>query len=141
MESAPATFTPVDRAALVDQPVPQESPMPAPTVVETYKQPAEIIASPHAQPGDEIVREVPQMPELRATDRPEQVLKLDWQTDLTQVETSPEKVRAARVRVEDEAPTPRPRRVRVEMPSMEEGPLLQVETHRQPDAAPRAPGG
>ena len=90
--------------------------------------------------ADEIVHEVTpaRIPEPSVTASPEQVLKLDWQTDLTQIETSPEKVQAARMQVVEEAPPPRPKRVRPALPSVEEGPLLQVET-QHPDAA-RASG-
>jgi hypothetical protein len=110
-------------------------------VMETRSQPAEPVAAPVVTFAEELVREVTPAPlqDPAATARPEQVLKLDWQTDLTQIETSPEKLQAARTQTAEETPVARPKRVRAALSSAEEEPLLQVETHR-PDAATPAPG-
>jgi hypothetical protein len=82
----------------------------------------------------EIVREESVTPspaeDLAATARPEAVLKLDWQTDLTQIETNPAKQRERAREMADEAPLLRPKRVRQPLAPVDEGPLVQVETHR-----------
>ena len=80
--------------------------------------------------------------EATAAAKPEAVLKLDWQTDLTQIETNPSKQRERAQKVEEEAPPPRPKRVRPSIPTLDEGPLVQIETHRDDAAvAAQAPAG
>jgi hypothetical protein len=56
-------------------------------------------------------------------------LKLEWPSDLVQIETDPHKARAVVV-VEEEPLTPRVRRVRPTPPQMPSEPLIQVETQR-----------
>ena len=87
----------------------------------------------------ETVRE--EMPTIQsATDaphaRPEQVLTLDWQTDLTQIETNPEKFKAVQAQAIEEAPASEPKRARPAPAPLDEGPLLQVETRPSGPAAP-----
>jgi ribonuclease E len=65
-----------------------------------------------------------------AAAKPETVLKLDWQTDLTQIETNPAKQKERAQALSDEAPPPRPKRVRPPIVQIEEGPLVQIETQR-----------
>ena len=118
------------------------APLPAEAVAPDVRvESAKPVSAPVATVSNEQVHEVTpaQLPDPAITARPDQVLKLDWQTDLTQIETSAEKLQAVRKQTTEEIPTPRPRRVRAELPSAEDGPLLQVETHR-PDATPPAPG-
>jgi hypothetical protein len=52
-------------------------------------------------------------------------LRLDWPSDLVQIETDPQKVRPGAV-AEEEAP--RPRRARRPPPPISDEPLIQVET-------------
>lgn len=99
--------------------------------------------------AEEVVREERPVSSFQPTAaplvRPEQVLKLDWQTDLTQIETNPDKLRAARVQTDEDAPAPLPKRVRPAVPLLDDGPLLQVETRAHeaavpPPAGPTGPG-
>ena len=63
-------------------------------------------------------------------------LKLDWPSDLVQIETDPEKVRA--VVVEEEV-APRPRRVRAVAAPVADEPLVQVETRKREPVMESAP--
>jgi len=58
-------------------------------------------------------------------------VKIEWPSDLQQVESDPEKIRA----VEQHAPqephaAPRPKRARQPLPQVNEEPLVQIETDR-----------
>lgn len=76
---------------------------------------------------EEVVREQPQT--QLVAQRP--VLELDWQTDLTQIETDREKLRVAQLRAESEpAPPPPTKRARKPPPPVSDEPLVQVETTR-----------
>ncbi|MGQ0751544.1 MAG: Rne/Rng family ribonuclease [Betaproteobacteria bacterium] len=89
--------------------------------------------APTAEPEEEIVRERDQAQPV--AQRP--VLELDWQTDLTQIETDREKLRAAQLRAESEsaAPPPKKRERGAPLPISDE-PLVQVETiRRAPETA------
>ena len=55
-------------------------------------------------------------------------VKIEWPSDLQQVESDPEKVRAAQEHVVEEEAVPRPKRVRQPLPPVEDGPLVQIET-------------
>ena len=55
-------------------------------------------------------------------------VKIEWPSDLQQVESDPEKVRTAQERVVEEEAAPRPKRVRQPLPPVDDGPLVQVET-------------
>ena len=55
-------------------------------------------------------------------------VKIEWPSDLQQVESDPEKARVGQEHVVDEEATPRPRRVRSPQSPMDDGPLVQVET-------------
>jgi ribonuclease E len=62
-------------------------------------------------------------------------LKLDWPSDLVQIETDPQKVRTLPVEEEE---APRPRRVRRPPPPISDEPLVQVETRRGDSGAETA---
>lgn len=55
-------------------------------------------------------------------------VKIEWPSDLQQVESDPEKVRTAQQPVADEEMAPRPKRVRQPLVPMDDAPLVQVET-------------
>jgi hypothetical protein len=57
-------------------------------------------------------------------------VKIEWPSDLQQVESNPEKVRAVQQQVVEKAPEPRARRVRQSSAPVEDAPLVQVETGR-----------
>jgi ribonuclease E len=142
MPSAPSAVAPVTPIG-AEHPLPVQSESPAPPLVESsaagYAPSPEPVA-PAAAVAGEIVREEIPAPSFQAPAAPlaspEQVLTLDWQTDLTQIETNPEKVRAAQAQAAEEAPVPRPGRVRPAPVTIDEGPLVQVETQRQEPATP-----
>lgn len=106
-----------------------------------FEPPSEVEAQPHptastpaaAPVAGETVREESVAP-ARDLPKPETILKLDWQTDLTQIETNPAKHRE-RAEADEEPPAPRPKRVRPQATSIDEGPLLQIETQRAAPAA------
>jgi ribonuclease E len=122
-ETAPAAETKILTAATVELELPAE----AETTRSQAEPPAAIILA------SEIVREESVVPspveDPAAAAKPEAVLKLDWQTDLTQIETNPAKQRERAQKMVDEAPLPRPKRVRQPLAPIDEGPLVQVETH------------
>jgi hypothetical protein len=70
-------------------------------------------------------------PEKPVTALPE--LKLEWPSDLVQIETDQGKVRSAATAIAEAAPAPRPRRVRPAPTPVSDEPLVQVET-RKPEA-------
>jgi len=61
--------------------------------------------------------------------------KIEWPPDLQQVESDPDKVRAAEQEVAEERPAPRPKRVRQAPSPVSEEPLVQVETSQRETAA------
>jgi len=66
---------------------------------------------------------------------PAQPVKIDWPSDLQQVESDPEKVRDVQQQAVREEPAPRPRRARPQAPRVNDEPLVQVETGRADAAA------
>lgn len=65
-------------------------------------------------------------------------VKIEWPSDLQQVESDPEKVKAAEQGVVQEEPAPRPKRVRPPQAPVIEEPLVQIETGQPEAAAPSA---
>ncbi len=61
---------------------------------------------------------------------PAQPVKIEWPSDLQQVESSPDKVRAAEQAAAEEPPAPRPKRVRPQPAPVSEEPLVQIETDK-----------
>jgi len=59
-------------------------------------------------------------------------VKIEWPSNLQQVESDPEKVRSLQQEPVPEASEPRPRRVRPVAPLVSEEPLVQIETDRRP---------
>ena len=87
---------------------------------------------------EEIVREAPPVESVPAT---KPILEFDWQSDLTQIETDREKLKAAQSRAQEEpAPLPPRKRERRPLPPISDEPLVQVETNRVAPGAPGAPG-
>jgi len=136
---AEMTFATSEVALPIASPAPP-APVPEVTAAATVM----AVQPPPAQTSlsDEVVREEREAPARHPVDpaaRPEEVLTLDWQTDITQIETNPERIRAAQAQIVAEAPAPRPKRVRPAPTLLEEGPLMQVET-QSPESAPPAAG-
>jgi hypothetical protein len=57
-------------------------------------------------------------------------LKIEWPSDLQQVESDPEKIQAVQQQTPQERATPRPKRVRQSVPSASDEPLVQIETDK-----------
>ena len=69
---------------------------------------------------------------------PVQPVKIEWPSDLVQVESDPGKVQAVRQVEIEQQPAPRPQRVRQPAQPVSNEPLVQIET--QP-AGPASAGG
>lgn len=63
-------------------------------------------------------------------------LKLEWPSDLVQIETDPAKAQAAASQQAQEQPAFRPRRVRPAPVPLSDGPLVQVETRKRDMSGP-----
>ncbi len=129
--SAPAVF-PEDQAAAAAQPEPSMAIPVAPreavavpafethpvTTADEYVR--EIIAPEPAAPREAVRETVPQV-----------TLQLDWSSSgLSQVETAPEKHKAALEKSREEQPAPGAKRVRSPLPPVSDEPLAQVETRK-----------
>jgi len=90
------------------------------------------VATPHRAPT---AVEPPPPPVMHAPPP----VELDWPSDLVQVESNPERIRAAQKDSPLEDDAPRPRRERPVRPPVVEEPLVQVETGgKSPAEAPPA---
>ena len=79
---------------------------------------------------------VPATPTVRPVPPP---VELEWPSDLVQVESNPDRVKAAQQEAPQEESAPRQRRERPVRPPVVEEPLVQVETgHKSPAEAPPA---
>ncbi len=63
---------------------------------------------------------------------PAVLVKIEWPSNLQQVESNPEKIRSVQQEPVPEASEPRPRRVRQVAQPVSEEPLVQIETDRRP---------
>jgi hypothetical protein len=59
-------------------------------------------------------------------------VKIEWPPELKQVESDPEKIESLQQEAVQEAPAPRPRRVRPPSQPVSEEPLVQIETDQRP---------
>jgi len=75
--------------------------------------------------GEAVHEETPQV-EIKPAARP--ILEFDWQSDLTQIETDREKLKAAQTRAQEEPVVPPRKRERRSPPPISDEPLIQVET-------------
>jgi ribonuclease E len=92
-----------------------------------------ISPAPDAPAPDEIVHEpTPALesppPAVQADAVP--VVRIEWPSDLTQIETDPQKLQAALERAGPEEPPVRRKRERSPLPPMSDEPLIQVETRK-----------
>jgi len=60
---------------------------------------------------------------------PAEPVKIEWPSDLKQVESDPEKVQIAQRQVIEEQHMPRPKRARQAVEPVSNEPLVQIETH------------
>jgi ribonuclease E len=130
-----------ETVAPIQEPVSPPTPAPIPPVSAAPEATAAIV---HVEPAvtekADRTEPVPQetMPAAPAPqverNHPERhvspALKLEWPSDLKQVETDPQKIRAAAVETADEQPASRPRRQRPTAAPITTEPLVQVETRR-----------
>lgn len=59
---------------------------------------------------------------------PAEPVKIDWPSDLQQVESDPDKIKSVQEETVREQPAPRPRRPRPQAPRASDEPLVQIET-------------
>ena len=59
-------------------------------------------------------------------------VRIEWPSDLQQVESDPDKIRAVELQAPQVQATPRPKRVRHPLPPVNDEPLVQIETDRVP---------
>jgi hypothetical protein len=60
---------------------------------------------------------------------PAEPVKIEWPSDLKQVESDPQKIQTAQRQDIEEQSLPRPKRVRQPVEPAREEPLVQIETH------------
>jgi len=123
-DSAIAQMAPVTAAAMTETAAPDRTPYqapPAPPSFETEQvrefQPRETVppqAAPTSGPGY-----APSVP-----------VKIEWPSDLQQVESDPSKVQTLEQQLPQEQAAPRPKRVRQSLPLASDEPLVQIETDR-----------
>ncbi len=89
--------------------------------------------APPAVPEDTLYREPPTVSHAIAP------APVDLPSDLQQVESNPDKIRAVGQEESEEEPSARPKRVRPTMPPVTEEPLVQVETGESPARAEDSP--
>ncbi|HUF82290.1 MAG TPA: hypothetical protein VMN03_14230, partial [Burkholderiales bacterium] len=95
--------------------VPASAPYPAPPPASSYE--------------TEQVREFhPREAASLESPAPAEPVRIEWPSDLQQIESDPGKVQAAQQETVVEQPAPRPRRVRPPAPHVSEEPLVQIET-------------
>jgi ribonuclease E len=132
--SAPPEATPAWPESVPASPAPS-APMAPMHDVELAETTA--AAAPTQAVAEEVVRE--EIPEVVSAPPAKPVLEFDWQSDLTQIETDREKLKAAQAKVQDaqSAEPPRKRERRPPSPVSDE-PLVQVETGKPKPEAERA---
>jgi hypothetical protein len=93
----------------------------------------------HPALANEQVREISQQPAAQenavpagAGYAPAAPVKIEWPSDLQQVESDPEKARSVPEEPVQEATSPRPRRMHPPSQPVSEEPLVQIETDRRP---------
>jgi ribonuclease E len=127
---APLQEEPQPIVTVRDEAVPFEQPQRAPeTVAEASPQVPAPQPEPERQPAPVAVEPAARKPAEPA--RPE--LRLEWPSDLVQIETDPEKVKASAVSNEQSA-VPRAPRVRPAPVALSNEPLVQVETRTRESA-------
>jgi hypothetical protein len=127
---APAP-TPTARPEPLEQAPTAEEPTAREVVSEASQSPAPLVGSAPRYDAAPARQEPPSPPAP---------VKLDWPSDLVQIETDPQKARAPAPHEEEEQAPP-PRRARPAQRAVSEEPLVQVETHRReaPADAPAPP--
>ena len=110
----------------------RSQPGPASTEPSVPADAAAALPEPRPAADAEYVREIV-APEPAASGEPIRetapvALQLDWSSGLTQIETDPEKHKAAAAKTAEEPPAPRVKRVRPALPPVSNEPLVQVET-------------
>lgn len=117
-QAQPATSAPVEVSASGVETY--QAPRPAPSAFKAEPEPVRTLPPRETIP----VEAVPTGPGFAPAVPP----KIEWPSDLQQVESDPDKVRAAEQEGVEEQPAPRPKRVRPpQAPAIEE-PLVQIET-------------
>lgn len=138
----PASETPAPAAGLAAVAPAQFEPVAASTMTEETRPAGSSYQEPHFERPAFEHEQVREYPQSTATPRvtvpagagyaPATPVKIEWPSDLQQVESDPEKIRSVQQEAVEEAPAPRPRRVRQPSQPVSEEPLVQIETDRLP---------
>jgi hypothetical protein len=105
--------------------VPASAPYPASPPASSYE--TEQVREFHPREAASLESPAP-APASGAGHAPAEPVRIEWPSDLQQIESDPGKVQAAQPETVVEQPAPRPRRVRPQAPRVSEEPLVQIET-------------
>jgi ribonuclease E len=120
----------------MSSPVSPVEPTPMVFVPDEHLEPTALVAPPQHSVGDEVVREETPVEPARPV---KPVLEFDWQSDLTQIETDREKLKAAQATTPTEqSRAPTRKRERPPLTPASNEPLIQVETSKANAEAERA---
>jgi hypothetical protein len=126
LPQSPAAHVDVASGGPETPPVSPVEPTPMVFVPDEHLEPAVMVAPPQQSVADEVVREETPAETARLV---KPVLEFDWQSDLTQIETDREKLKAAQGVISGEVSAPPARkRERPPLSSVSNEPLIQVET-------------
>ncbi|MBI3044376.1 MAG: Rne/Rng family ribonuclease [Betaproteobacteria bacterium] len=114
-EFVAAPVAPVTAAAMTNVSAPYSAPEQAPP-------------APSSSFETERVSEFPPIETPRAAVAPAMPVKIEWPSDLQQVESDPDKVKAVQQEAPQQPQAPRPKRVRQPLAPLSEEPLVQIET-------------
>jgi ribonuclease E len=126
VEPVPAAYSPV--AAAFPEPI-------AAAEVASYKAPPAVFETETVrefQPRETAPMAVSSGPGFA----PAEPVKIEWPSDLKQVESDPEKIQTAQREVTEDQPMPRPKRVRPAAEPVGNEPLVQIETQASGPATP-----
>lgn len=125
-------------AASAAAPVAEEQPQQPVTAAAAPSEAVPALEAPPAAAASEYVQEivppVPAAPRETVRETTPVTLQLDWSSGLTQIETDPEKHKAALIRAQEQPVAPRVKRIRRPLPSLSDEPLMQVETRKTASA-------
>ena len=119
-------------AAEMAAPASVPTPAPAPAPASSYEM--EQVQEFHPREAPSLEAPAP-APVASAGHAPAVPIKIEWPSDLQQVESDPEKVEAAQHEPVPDQPAPRPRRARPQTPRVSDEPLVQIETGSETEAS------
>ena len=119
-------------SSLHDSPRHESAPMPV-TRADTYDTPRPAPSSFETEQVREFTerRNEPAAAPPETGYAPAVPVKIEWPSDLQQVESNPDRVKAAQQEAAQEQPTLRPKRVRPQPAPVSDEPLVQIETDKR----------